>query len=508
MGNLLGPRLIEAAKAPDQALTYYWNRPDDPDNYHYKKLSWVVYVPAYDWYLGASVYAEDLGQSGTLLGQRLMLAFLVGLLLTTVVLMAFISQLTRPILRLARLARRNAEEDWVMCPETGRGDELAELSDAFNRMVSAQQQRISELKAGEIRLRSLLDQSLVGMFVIQGERFSYVNQVFAELHGFADPAALVETVAATSLICAEDRPVVEADLRQQLAGEMGAAERIIHVRHRQGHTLEVAVSARGCEYAGAPAVIGVVVDVTARQQAERAAAQALQAAENLSRLKSEFMANMSHELRTPLHGVIGLAHVGSRARDLDSAHRYFGQILHAARLLMEMVENVLDFSLLEGRVAVVQAADFSPQVLLTELAGVWRTQAEAKGLQFELAIAATLPAQLHGDAAQARKVLNSLLSNAVKFTSSGTVQLGAAYDSGWLTVSVQDTGLGMTADEVDRLFNPFAQLDGSATRHRGGMGLGLALADRVAKLLGGEIEVSSAPGEGSRFILRLPLALT
>lgn len=504
-GQALGPLLIQAAKSDSHQAVYHWNRPEDPGNYSYRKLAWVYPVPQFDWYLGASVYADDLGRSGDYLRRQLIGAFLVGLLITAAGSFVFIRRLTAPILQLAEIARRQAAGDLAARSEIRRNDEIGVLAEAFNRMVSALQAQMAELRASENKIRALFEQSLAGMFLIQDGRFRYVNAALARMHGYDSPQEIIDGVAVADLLQAEERDQLLASMARVQAGAEPGGERVFGCRCKDGRRIEVCCSLAPIDYAEGRGLIGIVLDVTESRRAEMARVQALAAAEQLSRLKSQFIANMSHELLTPLHGVIGLACVGERVRDLQKAQSYFGHIRVAGEGLQALVGNVLDFSrLADGSLALTES-NVDLKALLDEVALRWRGRAEAKGLAFELQRLPGLPAHGRCDQARLLQILDCLLDNALKFTEAGEIRLLAGGDEQRLEITVADTGIGIAGERLPELFRPFEQLDGGSDRLHGGMGLGLALAQQLASLMGGSIAVASELGGGTRFQLQLPL---
>ncbi len=346
---------------------------------------------------------------------------------------------------------------------------------------------------------------MAGIFVIQDFRFRYVNQGFVDLHGYAGPAEVIVAVGPLDPVAPADRDRVEAVIGRLLAGQDASCDIEFAARGKDGRAIVVEVGARSFDYGGRPAIIGVAIDVTERRAAEAAREQALAAAETLLRLKSEFIANMSHEMRTPLNGIIGLAHVGQRAKDLDKAREVSGRILESGRRLLGVVTTVLDFSRLESGRLTLDNGYFDPRALLAKSVAPWEQAARAKGLAFAAEVAPDLPAEIWGDRTRLAQIVDVLLANAVKFTAAGQVSLRLAADESGLTLTVADTGIGMTPEETAALFRPFEQADGSATRQYGGIGLGLALAQRLAALMGGRITVDSRAGDGSTFRFELPL---
>ena len=237
---------------------------------------------------------------------------------------------------------------------------------------------------------------------------------------------------------------------------------------------------------------------------------ALAAAREASAVKGRFLANMSHEIRTPLHGIVGAAEL-LRGTRLDEGQRQVLSVLRrSSSALMALVDDVLDFSKLEaGRMRMARER-FDLHDVIHDAAEVFSAQAEAKGIDLLSHCTADLPVSAVGDAARLRQILHNLVGNAVKFTERGEVRVFAAPEHGqdgslWARIAVRDSGIGMSETQVAGLFEAFAQADLSTTRRFGGTGLGLAIARELATLLGGRIEVQSRVGQGSTFMLMVPL---
>jgi signal transduction histidine kinase/CheY-like chemotaxis protein len=227
-------------------------------------------------------------------------------------------------------------------------------------------------------------------------------------------------------------------------------------------------------------------------------------AESLAQVKSTFLANMSHEIRTPLNGVLGLAEMGYR-RGLarEAAQLHFAQILDTGKLLLTVINDILDFSKIEAGKLDIEAIPFDPDALAHRAVDSVRYAADLKGLAITCETHG-LPTACMGDPVRITQIVLNLLSNAIKFTATGEVRLRLHADTSSLSFTVEDTGLGISSEDQQRLFQTFEQLDSSTTRRFGGTGLGLAISRRLARLMGGDIDVSSAPGEGSRFVLHIP----
>ncbi|MBS1210445.1 MAG: hypothetical protein H6R19_2843 [Proteobacteria bacterium] len=234
-------------------------------------------------------------------------------------------------------------------------------------------------------------------------------------------------------------------------------------------------------------------------------AEAKDAAEAASRAKGAFVANMSHEIRTPLNAVLGLARIIMR----DNAGRKSGhtatQILEAGEHLLGVINDILDFSRIEAGKLLIEPRPFRLVVCVEEATKLVAERAHAKGLQLSVEHGDDMPAWVEGDRLRIEQILINLLSNAIKFTDSGRIVLSLTRHDEQIQFMVSDTGIGMSPEQVRRLFQPFEQADASTTRKYGGSGLGLAISRNLARQMGGDIRVESTLGKGSVFVLSLGL---
>lgn len=234
---------------------------------------------------------------------------------------------------------------------------------------------------------------------------------------------------------------------------------------------------------------------------------ALRRAESSARSKSSFLARVSHELRTPLNTVIGLAQVGLRdAAAGPTVETHYARILAAGQQLLDVVNDVIDFSRLEDGALTVNRASLDLASTVAQAVQKVEPAAAAKGLSLQVTWKGSQTLVVMGDARRIEQVLVHLMSNAIKFTDSGHVHLDVRETAQQVIFEVSDTGVGMSSAQVESLFQPFEQLDGSSTRAYAGLGLGLVISRHLAQEMGGTIEVASLPGEGTevRFTLLRP----
>jgi signal transduction histidine kinase len=267
-------------------------------------------------------------------------------------------------------------------------------------------------------------------------------------------------------------------------------------------------------------VVGLFATALERKWAESSLRVAKEAAEAANRAKSTFLANMSHELRTPLSAIIGYSELLQEEvqdGDVEGLEVDLETIRTAGRQLLAIVNDVLDLSRIEAGRLELRLETFDILPVIQEVVDTTRPLAEKNGNVLQVNIPADIGA-MHADWGRLRQVLLNLLSNAAKFTDSGTITLTVAreaaatttegQDDGRIRFQVTDTGIGISPKQRERLFQPFVQADVATTRKYGGTGLGLAISQRFCHMMGGHITVESTPGQGSTFTVRLPASVT
>ncbi|WP_445370949.1 PAS domain S-box protein [Methylomonas sp. HW2-6] len=383
------------------------------------------------------------------------------------------------------------------------GDE--ELVQATVHDISERKRAKQELVASEARNRAILRTMADGVVLIdQVGTILLVNDAVCNLFGYDENQLIDHNV---SLLMPEPH---RSSHDGYLAKYMTSRSRAIMNRcvefeglRSDGSTfpLELTVSELIDDYENI--FIGVIRDISNHKATQAAQEQARLQAERLSQVKSDFLANMSHEIRTPLNAILGLAKMNLRKVGAENAN--MAKIYEAGQHLLNLVNDILDFSKIESGKMQLDPHPFKLADLIGEVRELLELRVREKQLTLVVQFDGELPEWVLGDGLRLRQILLNLLANAVKFTDSGYVAVKISRRDANVRFSVMDSGIGMTAEQLQRLFNAFEQADNSTTRKFGGSGLGLAISRDLARLMGGDIEAQSTYGVGSTFVLTVPL---
>ncbi|MDF4131906.1 two-component system sensor histidine kinase RcsC [Escherichia coli] len=251
--------------------------------------------------------------------------------------------------------------------------------------------------------------------------------------------------------------------------------------------------------------ICVLVDVSSRVKMEESLQEMAQAAEQASQSKSMFLATVSHELRTPLYGIIGNLDLLQTKELPKGVDRLVTAMNNSSSLLLKIISDILDFSKIESEQLKIEPREFSPREVMNHITANYLPLVVRKQLGLYCFIEPDVPVALNGDPMRLQQVISNLLSNAIKFTDTGCIVLHVRTDGDYLSIRVRDTGVGIPAKEVVRLFDPFFQVGTGVQRNFQGTGLGLAICEKLISMMDGDISVDSEPGIGSQFTVRIPL---
>jgi PAS domain S-box-containing protein len=379
--------------------------------------------------------------------------------------------------------------------ESERRTELTHLTDVL-RQEAVERQRVAEELRNSRKMLKTVIESLPHSISWKNKDLNYMgcNDNFARETGFTTPAELTgknDSQLAwgrdeADLMSQWDHQVVETHLPVQQMVERDSGKTFIELR-------KIPMFDSRKNFLG---ILSIQEDVTKKELAARAIAA--------NRAKSQFLANMSHEIRTPLNGVLGMAEL-LLGTDLDRHQRHLAETLfRSGESLLHVLNDILDFSKIEAGKLELEFIEFDLHEQIEETMEILAHAAHRKGLEFICHIEREVPKVLAGDPGRLRQILTNLVGNAIKFTESGEIMVRAFAveengDSITLGFEVKDTGIGLTREEQERIFEPFSQSDCSMSRKYGGTGLGLSISRQICEMMGGQIRVESTPGAGSIF---------
>jgi PAS domain S-box-containing protein len=358
--------------------------------------------------------------------------------------------------------------------------------------------------------RLLSSAAPIGIFRADREgRWVYVNQRWSEMTGRAAETAL--GYGWLQAVHPEDRAATERLWKTAAEIEMELQDETRFLTP-DGNTNWVYWGSRALHGPDGSLIgyVGVIEDITKRRAAEQRLLEAKQAAESANQAKSQFLANMSHEIRTPMNGILGMTELALETPLSIQQREYLEMVKGCAESLLEIIEKTLDFSKIENGKMELDNVPFSILDCVETALQPVTMRAQEKGLELEWSVRGDLPEWVQGDPVRLRQILINLLGNAVKFTESGEVFLGieclkCSGEEAEIRFEVRDTGVGIPAENHSKIFDAFQQSDTSVTRQFGGTGLGLSISARIVRMMGGEIQLESTAGEGSRFFFSVKL---
>jgi PAS domain S-box-containing protein len=411
------------------------------------------------------------------------------------------------------------EEAAIQAMKAGANDylfkgKLARLVPAVERELQKAEERRKarkvehELELSEVRYRRLFEAAHDGILILDAEtaKVLEVNRFLCDLLGYPREHFLGKELWEIGVFH-DAESSKEAMTTLQSLGTIRYED--LPLEHKDGRHIPVEFVSNVYREGEANVIQCNIRDITKRKYAEQELAKAKKAAEAANLAKSEFLANMSHEIRTPMNSILGFAEILLHKNPEESDRLRFAQIIKRNALhLLELINEILDLSKIEASQMMVERISCDLPVLMSEIISLMRPRAVEKRLEFEIEFQGPIPQLILTDPLRLRQILVNLIGNAKKFTEAGKIGLriadeGAGGPNIILRIDVIDSGIGMTPQHLERLFQPFTQGDESTTRKFGGTGLGLTISQRLAKLLDGDIAVTSQIGIGSTFTLKI-----
>jgi PAS domain S-box-containing protein len=389
--------------------------------------------------------------------------------------------------------------------------EKIELAARLENLLRSRRNSVQLARQNADMFAGLVEESPLGVFLGRAGRYFYVNRAGAELLGYASGDQVAE-VGPLALVAEPDRARVAEKIAALERGAVSTAHYSFLGLRKDGSTFACEAFERMVAFQGRPARLRILVDTTEREaleaERERVARGRIEDLQRADELKDQFLGILSHELRTPLNAILGFGSIlaDELPGELNPAqHGYLAKMLDGADVLLSLISDLLDMSRIQaGKFQLTRSALNVGSVareVIDRLAGL----AKSKDLAVTLEVAGPLPA-VDGDAQRVAQIFTNLLGNAIKFTApGGRIGVSVRREKGFLRCEVADTGPGIKPADVERLFQPFSQLDMSATRVAGGTGLGLSITKALVENHGGRIGVDTEPGRGSTFWFTLPI---
>jgi len=381
---------------------------------------------------------------------------------------------------------------------------------AVARDISDRRRMELALRESEERFRRSFDDAPIGMALVALDgRFTRVNTVLCELLGRTEAELLALNFQA--ITHPDDLDLDLRHVRKLIVGEIASYQLEKRYLHRDGRSIwiQLSVSLVRDEHQRPQYFIAQIQSVDERRAMLEELARARDAALESSRMKSAFLASMSHEIRTPMNGIIGVAGLMLGTTLTAEQREYMTMIRSSAESLFGLLNNVVDVARLEaGRLELV-SSDVAIRAIVDDVVDTFRPHSLERGLRLASVVGDSVPERIEGDEVRLRQVLENLVGNALKFTDDGDVIVSVvpsrdAYGRAEVRFEIADTGIGMAAEDIPRLFDPFTQADESSTRAHGGAGLGLAICQRLVQLMGGAIGVEPREPQGSVVWFTIP----
>ncbi len=470
------------------------------------------------------------------LGRQLAMSVVVMLLLAWLMR----SRVTTPLARLEQASLEFAARGEVGEPVPEEGPrEVAELARNFNEMTARIQQARQELQASAARHTAVVEAAMDCIITVDAAyQVRMINPAGARMFGYEQAAVVGRQLdmLLPEKYRAAHRQHMDRFAQTGVTTRVMGRQALVHGLRSDGREFPAEASISRVRIEGEDLLTVILRDVTERQRAEEAyralndsleervaqrtadlaqVNQRLQAqeaelreardrAEDASRMKSDFLANMSHEIRTPMNAIVGMTHLALRGTQDARQQDYLRKIQQSSHHLLGLINDILDFSKIEANKLSLETIDFPISRVLDTFVNLIADRASSKGLSLTFDVAPEVPEVLVGDPLRLGQVLINYGNNAVKFTNQGEIHVSVAVaqqDAAAVTLrfAVRDTGIGLTQDQIGKLFQSFQQADTSTSRRYGGTGLGLAIARRLAEMMGGAVGVDSRLGQGSTF---------
>ncbi len=419
-------------------------------------------------------------------------------------------KVVRPLLCITRQARSllaGKRDVHFVGPQQGSEAveilELAETLEDYQRVSAERDTQREQLRVASAEQKAIVDSATSGIALIKDRIIERANRQLHTITGWAP----WELVGQSTRIWYTDETSWQndGDSLYDPAWRGETSTREMQMARRDGSRFWARLTGRAVDADDrSRGSVWIIDDITVEHEAIEEMQKARALAEEAARMKSDFLANMSHEIRTPMNAIIGTAYLALKTNPSARQRDYLKKIQASSQILLSIINDILDLSKIEAGKLVVERTDFELQQVIDSVTNLVSEKAAGKGLELIVNVAGDVPPTLVGDPLRLGQVLTNYVNNAVKFTEHGEIEIGVTVDhSGGrevlLRFAVRDTGIGLTDEQKNRLFQNFEQADTSTTRKYGGTGLGLSIAKQLSELMGGAVGVESELGKGSTF---------
>jgi len=414
-------------------------------------------------------------------------------------------------------------EGWVYRPQEGQfaviftditefkiiEKELTEYRDNLERLA---EERAVKLVESEQRFHMLFDHTTEPILIVDAEGviLEFNNAAKISL-GYTDNKFM--NLNFYDLLTAEAPEEGQRETLFSITISNGSYSTELEMKREDNSTFPAKLTASKIQMENDTYIAMIISDRSEQKAMERTLVEAKEQAERASQAKSFFLANISHEIRTPINAILGMVYLMQDTQLTEQQREFMKNVSSSARILFGTINGILDFSKIESGKMHIEMQSFNLKNLIRDILPAFSLAADEKGLEFRTNIEEDIPEFVIGDAFRISQILNNLLTNAIKFTEKGYVEISVSRmvqlrDIAHLEFAVKDCGIGLTKDEIDFIFKPFEQADESVTRKFSGTGLGLAISQELTVLMGGKIVTSSKKGVGSTFTVKLPLHIS
>jgi len=501
-GNPLFDDLVSAYKSGKNYVDYIWNKPNDTANFIYQKRAYLTYFKPLDWYIASTFYIDDINAPINKMKRKIVIVVIIVFLFSVIISILFANSITRPILLLSNRVK-SIKNDGILKefePITTGSREIVEFSFLLNEMISSIIESQNALNESEDKFKNYIEYAPEGIIITDNAGFvKNANPKASDITGYYYKELIKKNIfdfVNENKNIFIKRAVLSLKKNNFFEGETV----IIHkTTHKKVYVLISSITLNNSD------ILIFLRNIDYIKEYQKELVDAKIKAEDSNKLKSAFLANMSHEIRTPMNGVVGFSELLTDENITEEERRKYTEIIKSSSLqLLSIVNDIIDISKIETGHIKVNISEVNLFELMTNLENIYSPIALKKGVNLILdRFPEVLKQPILSDATKIRQVLENLINNALKFTSKGVIKFGCDYDGKIIKFHVKDTGIGISKDMHNVIFERFRQAENVKIKQIKGTGLGLAISKAYIEMLGGKIWVESKINQGAEFFFTI-----